>query len=493
MLKHLKLKNFKAWREADLELGKVTGLFGTNSAGKSSLLHFLLLLKQTRDATDRRLVLDFGGPKNLVNLGTFTDVVHGRKESERVNWHLEWTLSEELKIVAPEPWGEPLFSGNELGIRCEVGLRQPQPWGPISLLPPERKGLFDLTGRPQVWPYRLAYEFVGTSFKLESRSDSKEQFDLAVDYEAAEGEKFQFEHHQGLLGEGLPDWLPRPVKTHLFPSLARIMYLNSDFLGKFELAYENLMDSLYYLGPLRECPQREYRRSEASPTDVGQRGELTVDAILAATRDGEGRVLPGPEGRPIRFQWIIAHWLKELGLARGFDLEEIAPGSNLYRAMVQTSASSVPVPLTDVGFGVSQVLPALVLLYYVPEGSTVMLEHPEIHLHPSVQSGLADIMLSAAKTRNIQIIMESHSEYLLRRLQRRVAEGEVAGQKVSSEDVKLYFVSQGEEGSDEAHLEDVRLNSLGEIENWPKNFFGDEMGEIAAIAKASLKRRMKQP
>ena len=53
MLERLRIENFKAWREADLKLGKVTGLFGTNSVGKSSLLQFLLLLKQTRNATDR--------------------------------------------------------------------------------------------------------------------------------------------------------------------------------------------------------------------------------------------------------------------------------------------------------------------------------------------------------------------------------------------------------------------------------------------------------
>ena len=52
MLNRVRLENFKAWREADLTLGKVTGFFGTNSAGKSSLLQFLLLLKQTKNATD---------------------------------------------------------------------------------------------------------------------------------------------------------------------------------------------------------------------------------------------------------------------------------------------------------------------------------------------------------------------------------------------------------------------------------------------------------
>ena len=454
MLKRLKIENFKAWREADLTLGKVTGLFGTNSAGKSSLLQFLLLLKQTRNATDRGLVLDFGGPADLVNLGTFTDVVHGHDEAARLRWRLDWTLPETLKIQDPMSHRKrPLFKGDSLKVRCEVGLR-----------------------KARLWPYRLTYRFGGVRFKLQPQSDSMEHFELATD-----SEEFQFRRIQGR-----PWPLPHPVKTYLFPNQARSLYQNSDFLGDFELAYENLMDSLYYLGPLREYPRREYHWAGASPSDVGQRGERAVDAILAATRDQEMRRL-SPRARGVRripFQRIIAHWLNELGLIRDFRLEEIAKGANLYRAMVKTSPSGVPTALTDIGFGVSQVLPALVLLYYVPEGSTVLMEQPEIHLHPAVQSGLADVMLNVAEVRNVQIIVESHSEHLMRRLQRRVAE-----QKASSEGVKLYFVSS-QRGR--AHVSDLALNEWGEIENWPDKFFGDEMGEIAAITEASLRRRMEQ-
>ena len=95
MLKRLKIENFKAWQAADLKFGKVTGFFGNNSAGKSSLLHLLLLLKQTRNATDRSIVLDFGGPKDMVSLGTFKDVVHQHKKDQAIRWLIEWGLPRE--------------------------------------------------------------------------------------------------------------------------------------------------------------------------------------------------------------------------------------------------------------------------------------------------------------------------------------------------------------------------------------------------------------
>ena len=452
MLNRLKIENFKAWREADLRFGKVTGLFGANSAGKSSLLQILLLLRQTAYATDRGLVLDLGGPADVVNLGTFMDVIHRHDEGSQLSWLLNWSLSETLKIFDPmERHGDLLFEGDCLETRCAVALRQ-----------------------SRLWAGELAYRFDGVEFKLQPKPGLKTKFDLVTD-----NEDFQF-----IRNRGRPWPLPQPVKTHLFPNEVRSFYQNADFLGDFELEYENMMDSIYYLGPLREHPRREYHWSGSNAADVGVRGEWTIDAILAATRDGETRSL-GYRRRHKTFQEMIAYWLRELGLIYDFRLEEIAPGSNLYRAMVKTTSTSVPTALTDVGFGVSQVLPALVLLYHVPEGSTVLMEQPEIHLHPAVQSGLADVMLNVAEARDVQIVVESHSEHLMRRLQRRVAE-----EAASSDDVKLYFVSTTD---GVAQAEDLVLNEWGEIENWPDKFFGDEMGDIFAITQNALRRRLERP
>lgn len=254
------------------------------------------------------------------------------------------------------------------------------------------------------------------------------------------------------------------------------------------------MDRVYYLGPLREYPRRHYDWSGASPADVGARGERAVHAILAATARNEVRNLQR-RARARPFQEIIAYWLRALGLVDRFETAEIGPGSNLYQTQVTANASKAPTNLTDVGFGVSQVLPVLVLLYYVPEGSVVLLEQPEIHLHPAVQSRLADLFLCVAKHRDLQIVVESHSQHLLQRLQRRVAEQQVhvpgreaySAFKVSSDDVRLYFssVSRGV-----GELLDLELNHWGEIKNWPDGFFGDEMEEISAISSATLQRKL---
>ena len=128
----------------------------------------------------------------------------------------------------------------------------------------------------------------------------------------------------------------------------------------------------------------------------------------------------------------------------------------------------------------SQVLPVITLLLYVPEGSTVLLEQPEIHLHPLAQANLADILVYAATRRRVQVVLESHSEHLLLRLQRRIAE-----EVIDAGDVKLYFCDITDGGS---LLTPLRLDLLGQIENWPEHFMGDAFGETAAAERARLRR-----
>jgi predicted ATPase len=180
------------------------------------------------------------------------------------------------------------------------------------------------------------------------------------------------------------------------------------------------------------------------------------------------------------FQEMIAYWLREMGLIQSFVVKEIAKGSNRWQAHVRTQREGSDVLLTDVGFGVSQVLPVVTLLQYVPEGSTVILEQPEIHLHPLAQAGLADVLIQAATTRRVQVVIESHSEHLLLRLQRRIAEN-----KISANDVKLYFCETPRGVSTLTQLE---LDLLGNISNWPKNFMGDAFGETAEAELARLQR-----
>ena len=90
MLTALQLKNFKSWREAEVKLAPITGFFGTNSSGKSSLLQALLLMKQSAENSDQKQVLEFGNEKSLVNLGSFQDVIWQHEVKEILGLGISW-------------------------------------------------------------------------------------------------------------------------------------------------------------------------------------------------------------------------------------------------------------------------------------------------------------------------------------------------------------------------------------------------------------------
>ncbi len=174
----------------------------------------------------------------------------------------------------------------------------------------------------------------------------------------------------------------------------------------------------------------------------------------------------------------------KLGLIYDFQMLPVSEAGELWQVWLRTSKDGSPVLISDVGFGVSQILPVITLCYCVPRGSTILLEQPEIHLHPSVQAGLADVFIDAVRGRNIQIIVESHSEHLLRRLQRRIAEAD----KLTNEDVALYFCRH--DGT-ESTLDPLDVDNFGNIRNWPKDFFGNEFEDMAKTTLAAMQRMQK--
>jgi predicted ATPase len=450
MLRRLQFTNFKSWARADLACAPITGVFGPNSSGKSSLIQFLLLMKQTKDATDRAIALELNG--GLVQLGTIRDAIHRHDEARAITWSTSFSLEGELALSDPSRRKTALIAkGDHLTLESEIAVAQRAPVA-----------------------RHLSYRLGDMRFSLAPGDGDSAQFELTASPVRGAKSRFRF-----LRTKGRPWQLPGPIKSYAFPDQARTYFQNAGFLADLEAAYEAQLDRIFYLGPLREHPRRDYLWARSRPSDVGQRGEKAIDAILAATEAGEMRNLK-PKAHLKPFQEMIAHWLREIGLIDSFTVVEIAPGSSRWQARVKTHADASEVLLTDVGFGVSQVLPVITLLQYVPEGATVILEQPEIHLHPPAQAGLADMIIQAAVSRRVQVIVESHSEHLLLRLQRRVAE-----QAIAAESLRLYFCD-GSTGA--SALTPLDLDLFGNIRNWPDTFRGDAAGETAQAELARLRR-----
>jgi hypothetical protein len=235
---------------------------------------------------------------------------------------------------------------------------------------------------------------------------------------------------------------------------------------------EILFRDLQYLGPLRESPQVLYNPGP-SRIDLGTKGEYTA-AVLHAHQKRKYMV-PLPDGnvRSTRLGDALNLWLVELGLAdeaKATDRGRLGIGLT-----VSPVGSGKDVDLTSVGVGVSQVLPVLLLCLLARRGSVVLMEQPELHLHPAMQLRLADFLLACAKSGR-QIMIETHSEHLVNRLRLHVAQDETSA---SGDLVQLLFAEQ-ENGV--TSYRTSQINPLGGLsEDWPRGFLdvgSDEAGQL---------------
>lgn len=458
MLTKLHLKNFKAWKDTgSIRLAPLTVIFGANSAGKSSLGHLLLALKQTALSTDRKRALHLGDTSTLIDLGTFADCLHGHDLTNSLDFGLSWLLPKSIEVRDPLQSAKR-YQGDSLGLD-------------VSLVAGK-------SGQPEV--QSLRYDL-----------SNKDEVVLDVGLTRGENRKFSLDSlfYRFVMADGRRWPLEEPEKFYRMSDISMARFKNAGFLTDFALATETMLSSLSYLGPLRKHPQRTYQWSGDTPDGVGQMGENAIAAILAA--QNEGRMLNrGPRMAKQSFAVFIAGWLKDLGVIHSFVVKPVAEGRKEYEVLVKTHARAPEVKITDVGFGVSQVLPVLVQAFYCPPNSTIWMEQPEIHLHPQVQAELADVFISAirsredGKARNVQLIVESHSEHFLNRLQRRIAEGEI-----TPDDVAIYFCKRVGSATE---LEPLKVNLYGDIENWPENFFGDEMADLTARTVAAMEQRQKE-
>jgi hypothetical protein len=191
------------------------------------------------------------------------------------------------------------------------------------------------------------------------------------------------------------------------------------------------------------------------------------DAMFLGSVDKDGFVMnhypPRDDARPF-FQDVDAS--AEV-LAKAVESSDI---DRIRELVLVDQRTSTVVTHRDVGIGISQVLPVLVMAYG-SRGKLLAMEQPEIHLHPALQAELADVFIEAALGPRLNtFILETHSEHLILRLMRRIREG-----KVSSDDIGVVFVEPLERGS---RFLDLRIDDDGDfIDEWPGGFFEESFHE----------------
>lgn len=132
------------------------------------------------------------------------------------------------------------------------------------------------------------------------------------------------------------------------------------------------------------------------------------------------------------------------------------------------------------GFGANALILLIHQLITADEGSTVLIEEPEIHLHPKAQADLAEVLAETAKAEDKQIIMTTHSEHLVERLLLLVAEG-----TLTSDDLAIYSFSKDEKG--ECFADEIVVTENGQVEGGLTDFYANNLETLDRRVKA-LKR-----
>lgn len=242
--------------------------------------------------------------------------------------------------------------------------------------------------------------------------------------------------------------------------------------------------SIRYLGPLRDEPRPVYPlEASVNPTDVGYRGEHTA-AVLNLHQDrtveyiasSDTNKLMEAKQRTASLHVAVADWLSYLGVAESVRTADL--GKIGHQLHVNTGDISKEHDLTNVGVGVSQLLPIVVMALLAPTPSLLIFEQPELHLHPKVQARLADFFIAMGLSGR-QCLLETHSQYLVERLRLRIAEAE--GETLN-ERIKVYFTQKF---GGNTRCTPIEITPYGAISNWPTDFFDQSQSETERLLKAA--------
>jgi hypothetical protein len=232
----------------------------------------------------------------------------------------------------------------------------------------------------------------------------------------------------------------------------------NDYSEKISDDVVELFNTFRYLGPLRSSPKRFYAKGFEEAKNGKGKNNLGLDLI----KQGND-VVDGINKRLADFDIPYKLSVEDLGnkisgSIVALELEDLRSGARI-------------TPM-DVGFGIGQVLP-IILEAEVSKNKTIFVEQPEIHLHPKLQAHMADLFIDSVDKEkgNNQWVIETHSEALMLRLQRRIRTG-----KISKDLVSVLYVDVGEDG---ARVTKLPLDDDGDfMAHWPNGFFEERFDEM---------------
>lgn len=436
MLTQIKLTNFKGFKEeTTFPLSRFNLLTGVNGGGKSSLLQALLLMRQSIEHNPYTTELILNG--SCVNLGSFDDVRNRdvtksepvffeflythEKDKFSIHYHLEPKLDEMNLFI----------SEIDMCLQYQIGIEDHEietvyntytyDKGTETYLPLKNKGLYG-------WKYEYEH---GYSIRLNSPSTSELSDMINTTDKAADSIRLGFNF-----------------------DIDNIHYISADRIGP---------EEVYRKTPLPDFPH------------IDSIGEFTVSLLDKMSQELVNEELClGDDARTLLTQ--TEAWLGKI-LDSVISLKITPLKVNILELLIN---GFNPV---NIGFGYSSLLPIIVTGLIAKPNEKIIIENPEIHLHPKAQSALIEFLVKVANT-GVQIFIESHSDHVLNAL--RIA---TKNKLIKPEDANILFFTQ--ENGTHKIIQPV-IDDNGRIDQWAHDFFDETAKSLASLA-AGQAPRIKAP
>lgn len=447
MLTEVSVKNFKAFQDEKLKLGKITVLLGPNNSGKSSIISVFKLLTQTVDSNDKAISLLLNGI--MGDFGTYRDIVFQNYRAKPIGISIS-CIPTELPSYIDEIRPSDEINANLIfkyrPVRRELILKESE----IKL---NRKNILS-TEYSEDTEKQIIKKIKGKIVPNSMRSNFSDALRMT---------NFLPEHffHYRLRrnkNSGVSEFFSSSVSNAL------------DKLNDLSMVLHNEIRRIEYIGAMRVFPERTFLFAGENRSRIGAAGENTANIL--AIDDARSK----SKSKSLRSK--VSDWLTRATMAS--DIKIVPISDRYYEIRVQHPITKEYQNFADVGFGHSQILPVLVAGYNLTSGQTLLVEQPEIHLHPKAQAELGSFFYDLYCNK-VQTIIETHSEHLILRLQQYVAEG-----LIYPEDLSVYYIYPTKE---KKVVKKLNLDNKGFfVDEWPEGFFPERLEEAKKLAKARHKK-----
>ncbi len=463
MIEHVRVSWLRSFRDQSVvDVAPITLLYGQNAAGKSTIIKSILFLRQSLDEANEAGQFAYSG--KYVDLGSAAAMAYMHQSYEPTRIAIGMSVQLHQHLFSP--------TSNDDAANFEVEFLLPHDQIDFQVC----YRFLTLPGRPElVWSVSTVEN---TKRVLILNNESVETFRSLF---GSTSPSLLDDDPTG----GLDVW-SRPVMRCIgvlpgsqigtftggvyreFPRVRREQRAFQDDAqeqpgGGWEMvaskrltrAVLNRFTRISHVGPARRMPNRIETHLE---------GQLGSPGLLATLREDES----------LRVR--LNRQLETLGIGYEISSQKVDDSvlGEIYSLQLRNSKSGVVTALTDVGYGVSQVLP-VILEANRPDAGLVLIEQPELHLHPKLQAELGDLLIAAATGGNAKrLIVETHSEALILRIQRRIRE-----RRITANQVRVLYVDQDESGV--SSVKELFIDENGDfVSKWPHGFFAERLQELEA-------------